>query len=165
VAPAAVVPVAAAEPAPRPSETEPALPAGSRVGGIRVSSPIELQVLENGKVVGSTAGPIAVNDGSHTFELVNETLGFRLRQTVAVKPGQLTNVNVSVPNGRISINAAPWADVWIDGTAAGQTPLANLTLPIGPHEIVFRHPQFGEQRQHIDVKVGGLTRVSAILQK
>jgi hypothetical protein len=162
---AAVAPVAAAQPVARPSAAEAAPPAGSSVGGIRVTSPIELQVLENGNLVGSTAGPIAVNDGSHTFELVNEALGFRLRQTVAVKPGQFTNLNVSVPNGRISINAAPWADVWIDGTAAGQTPLANLSLPIGSHEIVFRHPELGEQRQHVDVKVGGLTRVSAILQK
>jgi hypothetical protein len=50
----------------------------------------------------------------------------------------MTNVKISVPNGHISINAVPWAEVLIDGTAAGETPLANLSLPIGTHEIVFR---------------------------
>jgi hypothetical protein len=149
---------------PRPAPT-PAPPVGAQFGGFRVSSPIELQVWENGQLLGSTAGPIAVSDGTHTIELVNEALGFRLRQPVDVKPGRLTTVNVSAPNGRVSINAAPWADVWIDGAAAGQTPLANVSLPIGTHEIVFRHPQFGEQRQQVVVKVDGLTRVSAVLQR
>ena len=162
--PVPAVPAAAAATAPK-TEAEPTPPPGARFGGIRIASPIDLQVLEGGRVVGSTAGPIAVNDGPHTFELVNEALGFRFRQTVQVKPGQMTAVNISVPNGRISINAAPWAEVWIDGTAAGQTPLANLSLPIGQHEIVFRHPQFAEQKQTVTVKAEGLTRVSAVLQK
>jgi hypothetical protein len=77
----------------------------------------------------------------------------------------MTAITIAVPNGRVSINAAPWADVWIDGAAAGQTPLANLVLPIGTHEIVFRHPQLGEQRQQVTVKADGLARVSAVLQR
>lgn len=134
-------------------------------GGIRVSSPIELQVFENGTLLGSTAGPIAVTEGTHALELVSESLGFRFRQTIDVKPGQMAALQVAVPNGRISINAVPWASVTIDGTPAGDTPLANLALPIGTHEIVFRHPQFGEQRQTVVVKAEGLTRVSASLQR
>ena len=93
------------------------------------------------------------------------SLGFRFRQSINVKPGQLTSVTIAVPNGRISINAVPWAEVTIDGNPAGQTPLANLTLPIGTHEVVFRHPQFPEQRQTVVVKADGLTRVSATLQR
>jgi len=163
VAPAQPPVVAPAVPA--KAEGEPPAPAGSRFGGIKVAAPIDLQVLEDGRLIGSSAGPIAISDGMHTVELVNDSLGFRFRQTVHVKPGQLTTVTISVPNGRVSINASPWADVWIDGAAAGQTPLANLTLPIGNHEIVFRHPQLGEQKQTVTVKADGLTRVSAVLQK
>jgi hypothetical protein len=147
------------------NESEPAAAPGSRFGGLRIASPIDLQVLEGGRIIGSTSGPIAVADGAHTLELVNETLGFRFRQSVQVRPGQMTTLNISVPNGRISVNAAPWAEVWIDGKAAGQTPLANLSLPIGQHEVVFRHPQFGEQKQTVTVKAEGLTRVSAVFQK
>jgi hypothetical protein len=148
---------------PAADPTQP-VPAGPRFGGITVSSTIDLQVFKAGQPIGSTAGPIAVNEGSHTFELVNETLGFRLPQTVTIKGGQMTTLKISVPNGRVSINAAPWAEVTIDGTPAGQTPLANLSLPIGTHEIVFRHPQFGERRQTVVVKVDGLTRVSQSFQ-
>ena len=163
---------------PKPAAPEPAAPArtetsaaanpaplAGRFGGVKLTSPIELQVLEGGAVLGKTGSPIAIGEGTHQLDLVNETLGYRTRQTASVKAGQLTNLTVAVPNGKVSINAAPWADVWIDGVAAGQTPLANLSLPIGSHEIVFRHPQLGEQRQTAIVKVDGMTRVSANLQK
>ena len=129
-----------------------------------MTSPIELQVFQNGTLVGSTGAQIAMSEGSHAVELVNDELGFRTRHTVAVKAGQMAALNVGVPNGRVSINAVPWANVWIDGNAAGETPLANLSLPIGQHEVIFRHPQFGEQKQIIVVKVEGLTRVSASMQ-
>ena len=125
---------------------------------------MDLQVFENGKLIGSTAGPIALNEGPRTIEVVNETLGFRFRQTVNVKGGQMTTVNIAVPNGRISINAAPWAEVDIDGKPAGETPLANLSLPIGSHEITFRHPEHGVKKQTVVVKVEGLTRVTQVFQ-
>jgi hypothetical protein len=140
-----------------------AVPAGKGFGGMTVTSPIELQVFKDGQVVGSSAGSIALSDGAHNLEFVNEALGFRYRQTVNVRPGQMTNVKIAVPNGHISINAVPWADVLIDGTAAGQTPLANLSLPIGSHEITFRHPQFGEKKQTVIVKAEGLLKVTQTL--
>jgi hypothetical protein len=153
-------PTSAASVAPAAADAAPT----GRFGGVRISAPIELQVFESGNLVGSTAGPIAVTDGPHTFDLVNEALGYRVRHNVTVKPGQMTPLNISVPNGRVSINAVPWADVWVDGKPVGQTPIANLSLPIGPHEIVFRHPQFPDQRQTWMVKAEGITMVSAKFQ-
>lgn len=169
VSAAPVVPNARADASASQSSTAPAPDAAARAaerfGGITLTSAIELQVYEGGRLIGSTAGPIALIEGVHTLDLVNDGLGYRSRETVAVKPGQLAARTIPVPNGRISINAAPWADVSIDGTAAGQTPLANLSIAIGQHEIVFRHPQFPEQRQTIVVKSDGLTRVSASMQR
>jgi hypothetical protein len=167
-APAPVQKPAAALPA-TPPDAAPAdraaVAAASKFGGIKITSPIELQAFEGGTLVGSTAGQIALAEGSHTLDLVNEGLGFRSQVTVRVKGGQLTPVTVGVPNGRISINAVPWANVWIDGNPAGETPLANLALPIGQHEILFRHPQLGEQRQTVVVKTEGLTRASVTFQR
>ncbi len=147
---------AAATPAPAAVAT--------RFGGLTVKSGMDLQVFENGSAIGSTAGPIAVGEGVRTIEFVNETLGFRFRQTVTIKAGQMTIVNIAVPNGRVSINAAPWAEVDIDGTPAGETPLANLSLPIGTHEITFRHPQLGTKKQTIVVKADGLTKVTQVFE-
>lgn len=128
---------------------------------MKVNAPIDLQVYEKGTLVGSTAGPIAVLEGAHTFELVNEALGFRVTSNVNVRGGQMTPLAISLPNGRLSINAVPWADVTIDGKPIGTTPLANVPVTIGQHTIVFRHPTLGEQTQTVVVKADGMTRVSA----
>jgi len=153
--------------APAPATAAAAAPvaAGPRFGGITVTSTIDLQVFKDGKVVGSTAGPLAVNEGPHNLVFVNETLGFRLNQTINVRGGQMTAVKIAVPNGRMSINAVPWADVFINGTPRGETPIANLALPIGTHEVIFRHPQFGERKQTVIVTVDGLARVTQTFQQ
>lgn len=140
-------------------------PVAGRVGGVKVASPFELQVFENGTLLGSSAGTIALNEGTHSLDLVSESLAFRYRQTVQVKAGQLAPVAITAPNGKININAVPWASVTIDGAAAGDTPLANLSIPIGSHEIVFSHPQFGTQKQTVVVKADGPARVSATMQR
>ena len=62
--------------------------------------------------------------------------------------------------GVVNLNAAPWAEVWIDGRRVGETPIGNLSVSIGPHEVVFKHPQLGEKRQAISVTLGAPLRVS-----
>jgi hypothetical protein len=39
--------------------------------------------------------------------------------------------------------------VWVNGHALGTTPFANLSMPIGTHEVIWRHPQLGERRQTV----------------
>ena len=137
-----------------------------RSGGLRLSSPFELHVLENERLLGSSAeGPVVVSAGRHEFDLVNSALGYRSRRTVDIKPGQIVSLAVTPPNGNVSINALPWAEVWLDGTALGQTPLGNVSVPLGEHEIVFRHPDFGERREKAIVRSDRLTLVSANLQR
>jgi hypothetical protein len=143
-----------------------AVPIGSqRTGGFRLTSPIELHVLDGDRVLGSSAdGPIVAPAGLHTFEFVNSAIGYRERKLVDVKAGQITALSVVVPNGTLNINAVPWASVWIDGSAFGETPLGNLSIAPGEHEIVFRHPQLGERRQSTIVRAAATTRVSVNLQ-
>jgi hypothetical protein len=65
----------------------------------------------------------------------------------------------------VSVNARPWADVIIDGKDVGQTPIANLRLPIGTHQAIFRNPEFGERRQSIVVTAKGPNRFAVDLTK
>jgi len=65
----------------------------------------------------------------------------------------------------VNLNAVPWAEVWIDNKRIGETPIGNVPLPIGPHEVVFRHPQFGEKRQAIEVTASAPVRVSIDMRK
>jgi hypothetical protein len=137
-------------------------PPAERAGGIRVSSPIELEVFAGDRRLGSTAtGIVSASAGRHELDLVNSVLGFRSRQVVDVKAGQVVAVTVSPPNGRININAVPWAEVLIDGKSVGETPIGNMSIPLGEHEIVFRHPQLGEVRQTAVVRSDAVARVSA----
>jgi hypothetical protein len=103
---------------------------------------------------------LVIADGRYRLDFVNQGLGYRVSLPVTVTGGQMTTVKVPVPNGRVSINAVPWAQVTIDGADVGQTPLANLSLPIGSHDVVFAHPQFGERHQTVVVKVDGIARVT-----
>jgi len=142
------------------------VPAPQRSGGIRLSSPIELEVFEGDTRLGSSAtGIVSASAGRHELDLVNSVLGFRSRQVVDIKDGQVLLLNVSPPNGRININAVPWAEVLIDGKAVGETPIGNLSISLGEHEIVFRHPQLGEMRQTALVRSDAITRVTANLQR
>jgi hypothetical protein len=136
-----------------------------KTGGIRLISQVEVQVLDGDKVLGSSAdGAIVAPPGRHEFELVNSSLGYRSRQVFNVKAGEITSLNLARPEGRISINAVPWADVWIDRVHVGETPLANLSIPIGQHEVSFRHPSFGEQKRTAIVRYDVPTRLSADLR-
>jgi hypothetical protein len=65
----------------------------------------------------------------------------------------------------VNLNAAPWAEVWIDGKRVGETPIGNLSLPIGPHEVVFKNPDLGERRQAIQVTTGTPVRLSIDMRK
>jgi hypothetical protein len=137
-----------------------------RSGGVKVSSPFEIHVLEGERLLGSSAeGPVVTTAGRHEFDLVNSTLGYRSRRVVEIKPGQIVSLAVTPPNGTVSINAVPWADVWIDGNSLGQTPLGNVSVSLGEHEIVFRHPELGERREKALVRSDRLTRVSANFQR
>jgi len=128
-------------------------------------APIELQIYEGEKHLGSTVGPVAILEGTHNVELSNTAVGFVAREVVSVKPGELTTRTIRMPNGKLSVNAVPWADVWIDGTSVGQTPLANLAVAVGEHTVVFKHPELGEQQMAALVKVDGVTRLSVTMKR
>jgi hypothetical protein len=141
----------------------PALDARPRSGSLRLSSAIELQVIEEERLLGSSANPVVMPAGVHHLALVNAALGFREERAVDIKAGEVIALAVKLPDGQLNINAVPWAEVWIDGKQAGETPLANVSVPIGAHDVVFRHPQLGERRVTTTVKSGAATRVSVTL--
>ena len=153
--------VAAKAPRPKPESVTP-VAAPQQSGGLRLESPIELTVFEGERLLGSSAGgPVVATAGEHQFDLVNNALRYRLRQSVTIKPGEVVSLKVSPPDGRLNINASPWAQVWVDGRSVGDTPLANVAVPIGEHDIMFRHPQLGERHVTVLVRSGDAGRVSA----
>jgi PEGA domain-containing protein len=130
-------------------------------GWISMKAPVTIEVRENGKLLGtSDTDRIMLTAGRHDIELTNDTLGYHATRAVVVPPGKVAPVTVELPQGVINLNAAPWAEVFIDGRRVGETPIGNLAVAIGPHEVVFRHPQLGEKRQAVSVTLNAPVRVS-----
>ncbi len=121
-------------------------------GWVLVSSPFPVDLIEGGDVLGTSAATkVMLAAGRHNLTLRNEELGYAAPRTIDVAPGSVVRVSIVPPQTRVNINARPWADVTIDGKPAGQTPLANVSLTIGPHEITFQHPQFGQRTERVTV--------------
>jgi hypothetical protein len=138
-----------------------AAPALPTPGFMVVDAPEDLQIVEDGRVLGSSAsGKVALDPGSHLIEIRNDALGFQATRTVQVLPGKTVRVAIALPEGNLSINATPWAEVAVDGRGLGETPIANVTLRAGSHELVFKHPQHGELKQTVVVKAGETGRVT-----
>ena len=135
-------------------------------GAVSIAAPFQVEVYEKGRFVGISEGKsIPLNPGSHQLDLVNESLRYRAMQKVTVTAGRTTSLTADLPTGTLHVNATPWADVFIDGRNVGETPLANLQVPIGPHVVVFHHPQFGERTRRVVVSTGSTTRMGVNLQE
>ena len=135
-------------------------------GWISVSSPVDVQLFENGRLLGSSlTDRIMVPSGTHQVEVVNETLGYRMTRSVQVTAGKVASLAVKLPMGSVAINAVPWAEVWMDGNRVGETPIGNLPATIGSHEIVFRNPELGEKLQVVTVTLTTPARLSVDMRK
>jgi hypothetical protein len=121
-------------------------------GWVGIFAPIVLDVATRGQSIGTTEeARLMLPPGRHELTLSNKELGYSTVQTVEIEPGEVRSLTLD-PRGSVNVNAIPWAEVWIDGRKVGDTPIANLQLPLGIRDIVFKHPQFGERRTTVTVK-------------
>ena len=135
-------------------------------GWLVVSSAIVMQLREAGKIIGTTESDrVMLTAGEHNLEIINEALGYRATRKIRIAAGKTAVMPVELPNGSLSLNAVPWAEVWIDGERVGETPLGNLERPIGRHEVVFRHPELGERRESVMISLLHPVRLGVDLRK
>jgi hypothetical protein len=124
------------------------------IGWVAIDSPIDLEVNDGDSLVGSSRNQrIMLTPGRHALRVVNAALGFQATTAVQIVTGTVTRVAIKVPNGSLSVNAVPWAEVLLDGKVIGETPIANYSAPVGPHELVLRNPRYGEQRRAVVVSL------------
>jgi hypothetical protein len=142
-------------------------PQGVPVSGwVSVVAPAEVEVFEDGRLLGtSQTDRIMVSAGPHTLDIVNQALGYRVTRSVTVAPGKVSPVRLEWPNGSLALNAQPWAEVWVNGKPLGETPIGSVEVPIGTHEVIFRHPQLGEQVVRATVTATAPARVTVDLRK
>ncbi|HEX5473281.1 MAG TPA: PEGA domain-containing protein, partial [Vicinamibacterales bacterium] len=134
-------------------------------GWAAISSPIVLDVSENGRSLGTTEQDrIMLGPGHHDLHLVNKDLGYSAVQAVDIEGGEVRPVKVD-PRGSVNLNALPWAEIWIDGKKVGDTPIANLRVSLGSREIVFKNPQYGERTVMTTVTAAAPAAVSVDFTK
>lgn len=121
-------------------------------GWVGIYAPFVVEVSEAGRTIGTTEEPrLMLSPGRHVLTLTNRDLGYSSVETVDIEPGELRSVSLD-PQGTASLNASPWAEVWLDGKKLGDTPIANVALPLGIRELSFRHPGLGERRVTVTVR-------------
>ena len=175
VAPGAGVTTAPSQPVqpPTPAAAVPAQPVAATSsdivaippGSVSIPLPFQVQVYQGTRFIGINQGNLPLTPGSHQLQLVNESIGFRTTERVSITSGRTTRLTPTVPTVRVQLNALPWAEVTVDGTSLGETPLGNVSMSVGPHTLVFRHPQFGEQTRNIVITTQAETRISVDLRK
>jgi hypothetical protein len=139
---------------------------GPKWGWLSVKSPVELAVIEDGSVIGTTrADRTMLPVGRHSLEFVSQAFGYRSARTVEIAEGKVATITPELPRVAVNINALPWAEVWLGERKLGDTPIAALALPIGVHQMVFKHPSLGERRETVTVAAGGPVRVSVDMRK
>ncbi|MDP1828954.1 MAG: serine/threonine-protein kinase [Archangium sp.] len=83
---------------------------------------------------------------------------------VAAPPEVLPSPRPSLPRGEgdrplakaiVSIDASPWGQVWLDGKPLGDTPLAELRIAAGEHQLKVSNPETGKNNsQRLTLKPG-----------
>ena len=140
--------------------------AGPVGGWLSISAPFDVEVVENDDVIGTSGTTrIMLAAGRHDITLANRSLGYQEARKIEVTAGKTMAIRVDPPKATVSVNARPWAEILLDGTSVGQTPIANLLVTVGPHEMVFRHPQLAERKQTVVVTAKGPNRIAADLTK
>jgi hypothetical protein len=130
-------------------------------GWLTVQTPLPLQIHEAGGLIGLTeTSRLMLTPGDHQLTLSDEKTGFRVSRSVRITAGQTTTLALDVPRSAVNFNAIPWAEVFVDGERAGETPIGNYMLTLGDHQIELRHPQLGTRRQTISVSLNGPNRVA-----
>jgi hypothetical protein len=134
-------------------------------GFLLVVAPFEVAVADGPKAIGaSSQGRLAVPAGRRVLTFTNQSLNFEETREVEIEAGSLERLVLSPPTGVINFSADAPAEVFLDGRPLGPTPLANIAVSLGTHEVLFSHPRLGEVRYTVLVALGPAYRLHATMQ-
>ncbi|HSK08338.1 MAG TPA: PEGA domain-containing protein [Vicinamibacterales bacterium] len=136
------------------------------VGWVKIRAPYPLEVSEKGQVYGETSGQaLMVPAGRHHFDLVNADVALKVRQFAHVPAGSVVTIPFEPPLGMMNLSSDEPAEVLLDGSLIGRTPMTTLPVPLGPHEVVFRHGTLGDVRYSVNVSLAAPVRLAVTFKK
>ena len=116
-------------------------------GFVTVYAPFDVTVSEKGRVLrADDRQQIMLPPGPHDLRVFNRALAYDVVRRVDVKPGEALNLQLTPDPTSLTVTATEAADVWVDGSRLGDTPLNAAPIPLGIHDIVVRRAAGGERR-------------------
>jgi hypothetical protein len=116
-------------------------------GFVTVYAPFDVTVTEGGRVLkADDRQQMMLPPGPRDLRIANRSLGYDVVRRVDVRPGEATTIQLTPDPSPLTVTASEPAEVWIDGTRIGETPLKAVPVPLGVHEIVVRRAAGGERR-------------------
>jgi len=106
-------------------------------GWLHVSSPVEISVIDGRQPVQlDDSNRVLLKPGVHSIRIENRTLGIAEAKQVTIEPGATATVAIEPPDSTLSVTGSTGADVYVDGTKVGETPLADYRIKLGPHDVM-----------------------------
>jgi len=159
-----VIPARTSAPVPA-VDAPPPVPSGAPAGWLLVEAPVELDLSIDGTRLGTTRrAPALVSAGAHVVVLSDARSGFHRTSRVRVEPGETSTLVVAVPDGALSVEAQPEAQVFVDGEPLGTTPLERVPVAAGVRKVVVRNGSLGERTYEVVVREGQHTALSVDLR-
>src|SRR5262252_7926844 len=98
-------------------------------GWLTVYAPFDVAVSEGGRMIGlDDRRQVMLPPGPHELRFENRTLDYAEIRHVDVRPGEFTTVSVIPAKSTLTVNSTVAADVWVDGTRVGSTPLVGVPV-------------------------------------
>ena len=86
-----------------------------------------------------------------------ERWGTKRRGTWRSSRAATTNLRVTPEPSKLTVTSPEAAEVWVDGTKVGDTPLNAAPVPLGTHDVLVKRASGGERRYTITVGVKPFT--------
>jgi hypothetical protein len=116
-------------------------------GFVTVFAPFDVTISEGGRVFrADDHQQIMLAPGAHELRVSNRSLGYDAVRRIVVKPGETTSLQLTPDPSTLTVTASAPAEVWVDGTRVGDTPLTAAPIPLGIHELVVKRAGGGEKR-------------------
>jgi hypothetical protein len=116
-------------------------------GFVTVYAPFDVTISEKGRVLrADDRQQIMLPPGPHELRVFNRALAYDVVRRVEVKPGEALNLQLTPDPSSLTVTASDAAEVWVDGSRLGDTPLNAAAIPLGIHDIVVKRAAGGERR-------------------
>ena len=96
-------------------------------GFLSVSSRIPLEIYDGTRKIGtSDEGHILLAPGQYKVRLVNSHYSFRQDAEFTIKPGEISTLPVTLPQGTLRVTTEAGSEIFVEGEHVGIAPLAAI---------------------------------------